>query len=418
MSTLAPLIKKLTNGAADGTGIVKLVGLTQNMLKLKDPHDIPSVLIKMVEGEQQAQFGSYPDHKDIAPSAVFLAIFAVLFLAHTTVFAINYRRGHKFFLSLGFAFYCTLRWLGFALRLTWAKDLLKLHIGITGTVLTILATVFIASFNLVLAQRIFTWRHPVFGNSKLFWTLMYTLYSIVVAVVAMTIVAGTVPYLYFLSRSHYDMCRNVVKVTSILITLYSLLAIILVVAAYAIPAHQKDKDALVFQPFWIKSFKPTYFVQKGADKECEDQFAAKFANDPREPKRTMLGGSLGKSAELEEFLGSGDAKFSANHNVSILIIATTTILVFVGALMRCIAMFEDKTYATQNNIHKPVVMYVVWGAFETIANILYLVGRVDLRFYRPDSFKRGAIAPVDTVSNEVVEDKDEKSRSMNSSEDV
>ncbi|GME92040.1 unnamed protein product [Ambrosiozyma monospora] len=215
------------------------------------------------------------------------------------------------------------------------------------------------------------------------------------------------------------MCRNVVKVTSILITLYSLLAIIFVVAAYAIPANQKDKDALVFQPFWIKSFKPTYFVQKGADKQCEEQFAAKFASDSREPKRTMLGGSLAKTAELEEFLGSGDAKFSANHNVSILIIAITTILVFVGALMRCIAMFEDKTYATQNNIHKPVVMYIVWGAFETIANILYLVGRVDLRFYRPDSFKRaGVIAPQDTVSDEVIDDKEDKSRSMNSSEDV
>ena len=33
-------------------------------------------------------------------------------------------------------------------------------------------------------------------------------------------------------------------------------------------------------------------------------------------------------------------------------------------------------------------MYVLWGALETICNILYLVGRIDLRFYRPDNFKK------------------------------
>ncbi|EMG47181.1 hypothetical protein G210_2522, partial [Candida maltosa Xu316] len=29
-------------------------------------------------------------------------------------------------------------------------------------------------------------------------------------------------------------------------------------------------------------------------------------------------------------------------------------------------------------------MYVCWGVFEVIINVLYIVGRVDLRFYRPD----------------------------------
>lgn len=33
-------------------------------------------------------------------------------------------------------------------------------------------------------------------------------------------------------------------------------------------------------------------------------------------------------------------------------------------------------------------MYVCWGALEVIINVLYLVGRVDLRFYRPDHLSK------------------------------
>ncbi|ODV83482.1 hypothetical protein CANARDRAFT_29933 [[Candida] arabinofermentans NRRL YB-2248] len=360
------------------------------MLKLESDADIPAYLITYVEGLQQSQFGDYPDSKDVAPSAIFLAIFIIFFLIHTTIFGINWKRGHKFPLSLGFAFYCLLRWIGFTLRLVWAKNLLKLHVGIASEVFLILPTVFIASFNLVLAQRIFTWKHPVGGNTKLFWTLMLVLYSVVAAVVLMTIVAGVVPYLYFLSRSHYNMCRNVVKVTSLLITLYSLLAIALVLLAFVYPSSQDDKNALVYQPFWITSFAPTYFAPKGAAQQGRDLFVGRHQSAALNAKRTIVTGGQPSSidneaAALNEYENLGASKFSLKHNNSIIIIALTSFFVFIGALFRCITMFLDTTYDTQSWITRNVVMYVLWGALETIVNLLYIVGRVDLRFYRPDA---------------------------------
>ncbi|TID30915.1 hypothetical protein CANINC_000507 [Pichia inconspicua] len=395
-SAITSLIKAQTNNAADGTGIVKLVDITKDFLGLKSNDQIPQLLIDYVKDLQQSQFGSYPDHTDVAPSAVFLAIFIIIFFAHGTLFAINYSRGHKFWLSFAFCFYALLRWLGFALRIVWAKDILRLHVGIASEVLIILPTVFIASFNLVLAQRIFTWRHPVFGNHKLFWYLMLAIYYVVISVVVMTIVAGVVPYLYFLSRSHYDMCRNVVKVTSVLVTLYSLLAIAFVIFTFILPVSKKNKEALVYQPFWIKSFAPTYFPPKNAQKEGEALFVQKYATDPREPKRTIVGGGMDiindqdedEALELQEYEQVGEQKFSLKHNVSIMIIAITSIFVFIGSLFRCIGCFMDDVYGTQSWIYKPVVMYVLWGALETICNILYLVGRIDLRFYRPDNFTK------------------------------
>jgi hypothetical protein len=395
-NAIAQLIKSQTNNAADGTGITKLVGLTQKFLGLSSPEDIPTILVDYVKGQQQSQFGSYPDHKDVAPSAVFLALFVIFAIAHGSLFVINYRRGHKFWMSFAFCFYATLRWLGFALRIVWAKDILKLHVGITSEVLVILPTVFLASFNLVLAQRIFTWRQPLFGNNKYFWWLMLVLYSVVVAVVIMTIVAGVVPYLYYLSRSNYDMCRNVVKVTSVLITLYSLVSLALVAFTYICPVTESNKNALIYQPFWIKSFSPFYFTPKNAQKAGESAFVERYQADPREPQSTIVGAGMeiincqdeNEVAELQDFEQEGDRKFSLKHNISVAIISLTSIFVFIGAIFRCIGCFMDDTFANQSWIYKPVVMYVLWGALESIVNIVYLVGRIDLRFYRPDKISK------------------------------
>lgn len=396
MSTaIAQLVKAQTDNAADGTGITKLIGITKTFLGVSDDHDIPDFLVTYVKNQQQSQFGGYPDHKDVAPSAVFLAFFIIIAIAHGTLFAVNWKRGHKFLLSALLSMYATMRWIGFALRIVWAKDILKLHVGIASEVLLVLPIVFLASFNLVLAQRLFTWRHPIIGNHKWFWYLMIFLYAVVTAVVVMTIVAGVVPYLYFLSRSNYDMCRNVVKATSIMIVLYSLASMALVVLSFIVKTTKNEMQALVYQPFWIKSFSPFYLSPVNASKEGENLFVNAHINDTRPALRTIVGGDSQfitgadepESQELAEYENAGDSKFSAKHNISIVIVAVTSFFVFLGAIFRCVSCFIDDVVATQSWIYKPVVMYVLWGALETIVNFIYLFGRIDLRFYRPDALK-------------------------------
>ncbi|VEU19878.1 DEKNAAC100540 [Brettanomyces naardenensis] len=412
MAQMSGLLAEMTNGAASGTGIVPLLGLTKTYLGLSDVHQLPDYLIVGVKELQQAQFGSYPDTSDVAPSAVFVATFFILCCGHLGMFIANRSRGHKFYMSLAFAFYCLMRWIGFAMRIAWAKDILKLQVGLASEVFLIIPTVLLASFNLVLAQRLFTWKHPIGGTKKWFWWIMLALYSVVLGVVLMAIIAGVVPYLYFLSQKHYDMCRNVMKVASVCIVLYSLLALILVAAAFAVPTAAVDREALIYQPFWIKSFSPFYFPPKDASKTGEALFVRRHAGDSRVPIRTVVGAGMKlidkkeepESEELNQYEQSGADKFTLKHNKSILIVATTTIFVFLGAIFRCVGVFMDKTYATQGWIFKPVVMYVLWGALETIVNIIYLVGRIDLRFYRPDSIKGNGLSSASSAGSETEKD--------------
>ncbi|KAG7903290.1 hypothetical protein KL935_000822 [Ogataea polymorpha] len=401
MSSIPSLIDSLTNHAAKGTGIVKLVGIAKKALHLQSNQQIPDALIIYLKDQQQSQFGSYPDHNDVSPSSVFTAVFSLLMLGHLFVFIKNNTRGHWFPLSLGFATYCLIRLLGFALRIAWAKDILRLHTGIASEVMLVLPTVFLASLNLVLAQRLFTWRHPVGGNQKFFQIAMMTIYLVVVAVVIMTIVAGVVPYLYFLNQSHYNMCRNVVKVTSVLICFYSLLAILLVLCAFLIPPSSRDKKATVFQPFWITSFAPTYYAPRGAAEEGQYLFVQRHGELCKYSERTILkGGDLYSMADepsqLNQFEAQKEAIYSIKHNSSILLVAITSACVLIGAVFRCVLLFFDTTYATQGWLAKPVVMYMLWGFLEAVVNLLYLLGRVDLRFYRPDKIPNKLITATDS----------------------
>ena len=89
------------------------------------------------------------------------------------------------------------------LRALWSTDILKIKFGLASEVFLIVSTFIIVSANLILAQRLFTWRHPVGGSRKLFWGFMFATYGMVLVVIAITILASFVPYLYYLSEKSY-----------------------------------------------------------------------------------------------------------------------------------------------------------------------------------------------------------------------
>ena len=96
-----------------------------------------------------------------------------------------------------------MKFLGFLLRALWSTDILKIKFGLASEVFLIVSTFIIVSANLILAQRLFTWRHPVGGSRKLFWGFMFATYGMVLVVIAITILASFVPYLYYLSEKSY-----------------------------------------------------------------------------------------------------------------------------------------------------------------------------------------------------------------------
>ncbi|KAH3684250.1 hypothetical protein WICPIJ_004770 [Wickerhamomyces pijperi] len=401
--TLIQALKARTNGAAEGTGILKLVNSGKATLGT-----IPEPIQKYTLGVQNAIFGDYPKTSDIAPSIIFTVIFFIFFVAHLFVFFKNYSRGHKFWLSLCFAFYCLLRVLGFAMRAAWGHNILRLETGMASSVFTIVPIVLIASFNCVLAQRIFTWKHPHLGSTNLVWGCMISLYTIVTGVVVMAIVSALVPYIYFLSQSHYDMCRRVGQAAGILCCIYSLTALIFVIGAFVIPTSERGRETWTYQPWWIESFAPFYYVERGAQKRAQDSFLERDMHS-LDAVRIIASTTEMPHRALEKVQSCTSKSGQLNHNWSIVIILVTTMLIFISSVFRCVSLFEMQEQRYQSWIFRNWIMYLMFGVFEVFVNLFYLIGRVDLRFYRPDriansirekrrsSVNNGDLSQVDTL---------------------
>lgn len=68
------------------------------------------------------------------------------------------------------------------------SNLLKMFGWEFGSVLLIIPSLMLVPIKLLLAARIFTWRHPVGGSKRLFWNTKIVLYGIVLGLVAMILV--------------------------------------------------------------------------------------------------------------------------------------------------------------------------------------------------------------------------------------
>ncbi|KAK6894321.1 hypothetical protein K6H09_002670 [Candida tropicalis] len=392
---LMTLLKYQNNYPADGTGAMALAAQAKNLLGPK----LPPIMVEYSAATQFALFGDYPDSSDIGPSALFTALFSVITILHFAVFAINYSRGHYFWLSIGWVFYSIIRVLGFGLRIQWSHDLTNTKVGIASEVFLVLPTVLVASFNLILAQRIFTWRHPVGGSKPVFWSLMITLYALVAGVVVMTIVASAGLNVYLLSEANYARYKKVVMTSSILIILYSLCASALIILAWLFKPTKNDENLYTYQPWWIESFNPLYFVKKGEPQKAAASFMKRNSNH-----RHAIRVIAATDTHHNTVKGLSNDRGELKHNVSIVIVTVTTLIILVSSILRAVVCFQARMKYDAAPVGSAPVMYVFWGALEFIVNLLYIVGRVDLRFYRPDRLPKDVRSIITAEQSDVESD--------------
>ncbi|EMG47190.1 hypothetical protein G210_2507, partial [Candida maltosa Xu316] len=371
---LMDLIRSINNGPAEGTGIMKLVVFAKNLLG----EELPPAIISYNIGRQNNLFGSYPTSMDKVPSIIFAALFAFFMICHLVIFIINTSRGHYFYLSFAWIFFCAMKVIGFALRAKWAEDITLVQLGLASEVFLIVSTFVVVSANLILAQRLFTWRHPVGGSRKLFWSFMFALYGLVLVVIAVTILASFVPYLYYLSWKSYRSWVKTVQFTAILILAYCLTSVSLIGLSFWLPTA-KDENRYTYQPWWIESFAPFYFVKKGAAQEAEETFMKRNSNH-RHATRVIAA----THHHFKMVKGLSTQRGDLKHNKSMAILIITTFLIFFSSIVRTVVVFQAREHRFASAAESPWFAYVCWGIFESIISILYIVGRVDLRFYRPD----------------------------------
>ncbi|RLV90140.1 hypothetical protein JA1_004778 [Spathaspora sp. JA1] len=368
------LVSALYNNPAPGTGIKKLISFAQNLMGPK----VPQVIVEYGVSQQLNLFGGYPLSSDRAPSIAFAVLFGVALVIHTGLFIINCSRGHYFWVSLAWIIYSIFKVIGFALRAAWSLDATKIDIGLTSEVFLIVPAIILVSANLILTQRLFTWRHPVGGSRKLFWTVMFGLYGFVLALIGITIAASFVPYLHFLTPEAYKKWIHVVQFTACCVIAYCFTSVALIGLSFWFPTS-KDESLYTYQPWWIESFAPFYFVQKNAAQTAEASFMKRNSNH-----RHAIRVIAASSHHFKMVKGLTNKRGDLRHNMSMAIIVATTLLILVGAIGRCIVVFQDTTFAHATPAAHPWFMYICWGILEFIVNLIYIFGRVDLRFYRPD----------------------------------
>lgn len=368
------LVLNINNGAAEGTGIMPLVTFAQNLIGTQLPNEIVTYSV----GTLNNLFGGYPTHKDFAPSIVFTVLFGVFTIIHTIILCINTSRGHYFYLSYVWICYSIMKFLGFLLRALWSTDILKIKFGLASEVFLIVSTFIIVSANLILAQRLFTWRHPVGGSRKLFWGFMFATYGMVLVVIAITILASFVPYLYYLSEKSYSSWVKTVQFTSVLILAYCLTSVALIGLSFWLPT-KKDESRYTYQPWWIESFAPFYFVKKGAAQEAETTFMKRNSNH-RHATRVIAA----THHHFKMVKGLSTERGDLKHNVSMGLLIISTVLTLFGSIVRAIVVFQAREHKFASPAESIWFGYLCWGVFESIISILYIVCRVDLRFYRPD----------------------------------
>ncbi|CCG25984.1 hypothetical protein CORT_0C06110 [Candida orthopsilosis Co 90-125] len=357
----------LFNGAAEGTGVNEILKWGRNVIG----YNLPQNLIDYFIDTQNNLFGSYPNHQDYAPSIVFAVLFAILMIVHIIVFIINTSRGHYFYLSLVWIFYCMMKVIGFSLRAHWATDITLIILGLVSEVFLIVPAIIIVSANLILTQRLFTWRHPVGGSRLLFWNFMFTAYAFVAILLAVTILASAVPYLYFLSYTSYRNWIHTVQFTAIMVILYSLTSVALIGLSFWLPT-KKDELRYTYQPWWIESFAPFYFAKKNAAQKAEHTFMKRNSHH-RHATRVIAA----THHHFHSVKGLSNQRGTLKHNISMGILIVTTLLIFIGAIGRAIVVFQARWQIYASPAESKWFMYVVWGVFEVIIMILYIVGRVD-----------------------------------------
>lgn len=372
---LLQLFYAMNNEPAVGTGIALLSDQTKNMIGNAIPPDFVSVIFDI----QLNMFGDFGSKADVVPSAIFLGIFTVTTVLHSIIFSLNCQRGHYFWVQIIFIFHGMMRMVAFATRIAWGLDRTGTSFSMVTSVFAIVATIVMMAGNILLTQRLFTWRHPVGGNRRLFWNFMYLNYFLMIVLMTATIICYTAIFLYFLSARQFERYLKLTQATAVLIVLYCLESIALIGLSYWFKPTQKDVNLYTYQPWWIESFHLFYLVKRNAAQEAATTFMKRNHNH-----RHAICVIAATHHHYNMVQGLTNERGSLQHNKSLLIVVVATVIMTISSCLRCVVLFQARQRRYQSSLCKPVVMYICWGLGESITTTMYLIGRVDLRFYRPD----------------------------------
>jgi Protein of unknown function (DUF3112) len=373
-----------------GTGLKEVIA-KMNTLGLPSP--LPAQLVNPVIQVLPGLYGDYPQSTDIAPCALFVALFGALAVANLFVFLKDWSRGHRYYMLFGSFAYCVLKLIGFAIRMAWSNNALMLNEGLASVVFIQVSTLWLNAYSVIMGHRIFTWRHPEFGASKFFNFSTIMLYLLIPGLLVMAILGQSLPFLYFFTPSSLHICHQVTQAAGILELIYCVLGLMYVVFGYTfppgtlndtllrIPRSEPDKEMpLTVQPTWIEKTSVFYYPRKGSQISIEraESHAIRIINTREVP-------ADGKCYQI-----NGEHSHGPSIVTLILHIVLITLTLLLSACVRVSSVFmNDKSNGGRgvpygNWTFRNYPMYIFHGAVEVAVIVYMLFFRFDLLFYIPD----------------------------------
>ena len=261
---------------------------------------------------------------DVPICAVFMALYITGAVSHMTILQVNLRRGHKFLISGMLFGFCMSRIVTMILRIVWATRPTNLKLGIAANVFVYAGVVLLFVVNLVFAQRIIRAWHPNAGWHRLFHHAFTALYVLIVVSLCMLIVS--------VIQSFYTLNRNTKRI---------------------------DRDIVLYgQTFYcVISFLPLPMI--------------------------IIGLLTPRKTRTEKF---GEGRFRSK----IVILLSSTLLLCLGACFRAGANYAGGTRPINDpaGYQSKACFWIFNFVLEIIVILLYVIVRIDKRFWVPDHSKK------------------------------
>ncbi|KAI1915132.1 hypothetical protein LOZ39_002996 [Ophidiomyces ophidiicola] len=272
---------------------------------------------------QSAGLGGIPTVSvDVPICSVFVAIFLVAAVSHMRLFRLNLSRGHKFIPSAVTFGFCVARTVANVLRIAWATHTTNFRLAIAAQVLVAAGVILLFILNLLYAQRMLRASWPRLGWSR-GGSYLFKALCILIGITLIMVIVATVQSFYTLNANTRRIDRN--------LQLYG--------GSYT--------TFISFLPLPILVF--LFLTSRPGQPQPGESFGA----------------------------GSWGAKG--------VIVGAASVLLTLGAGFRLgIAAMPPRPLSHPAWYHHKVCFYIFNFSLEAIVVYLYLLGRVDQRFFVPD----------------------------------
>lgn len=186
-----------------------------------------------------AVIGGTPTVKvDVPICAVFLFLFMIGAAGHMTIFQLNKRKGHKFFMSALIFGFCMARIVAQIMRIVWACYPDDVSVSIAAQIFVSLGILILFLINLIFAQRIIRAAHPHVGWHRAIHYSFLVMYTLILLMLIM-VVTATVQSFYTANIHTKTIDGNLQRTASTYFMFISFLPIPIIILALVIPRRTR-----------------------------------------------------------------------------------------------------------------------------------------------------------------------------------